>query len=160
GLAFSPDGGALVMRGPDQSVHVWDVTAGKEIGQLKGQFGRSETVAFAADGKTIASGSSDTTILLWDAAGVLKDVAKARAAELAAADVATLWDDLSGEDAAKARQGILKLAGDAGRVVPFLGERLKAAPAIDPKKITGWIADLDHDQYEVREEASRNLLKA
>jgi WD40 repeat protein len=160
GLAFSPDGGALVMRGPDQSVHVWDVTAGKEIGQLKGQVGRSETVAFAADGKTIASGSSDTTILLWDAAGVLKDVAKARPAELAAGDVATLWDDLAGEDAAKARQGILKLAGDPGRVAPFLGERLKAAPAIDPKKIDGWIADLDDDEFAVREEASKNLLKA
>jgi WD40 repeat protein len=160
GLAFSPDGGALAVRGPDQSVHVWDVTGGKEIGQFKGHRGRIETVAFAADGKTLASGSTDTTMLLWDTAGVLKDMPKPQAVELAAGEVARLWTDLAGEDGVKARQGILKLAGAPGQVVPFLGEHLQPAATIDPQKIKGWIAGLDDDQYDVRQEASANLLKA
>ena len=130
-LAFSPDGRALAVRGPDRSVHVWDVTAGKEIGQLKGHEGRVETVAFAPDGKTLASGSTDTTILLWDAAGPLKDLPKPQAVELPAAEVEALWGDLAGEDAAKALRGVHKLAARpaAGRALPG-----RAAEAGGPRR--------------------------
>src|SRR5262249_24674701 len=36
GLTFSPDGRILAVRAPDLTVHLWDVAAGKEIGQFKG----------------------------------------------------------------------------------------------------------------------------
>src|SRR5262249_43948757 len=83
-LAFAPDGRARVARGPDRSVRVWDVAAGKEIAQFKGHEGRIETIAFAPDGKTVASGSADTTILLWDTAALMKDLPKPQPVELAA----------------------------------------------------------------------------
>jgi WD40 repeat protein len=159
GLAFSPDGRALAARGADLSVRVWDVIAGKEVGQLKGHSGRIATVAFAADGKTLASGATDTTILLWDAANSLKDLAPVQAVELPAAEVETLWTDLAGDDAVRAARGVLKLTAAPRQSVPFLSERLKPAARIDPRKIDGWISELESAKYAVRQKAAANLLK-
>jgi WD40 repeat protein/beta-lactamase regulating signal transducer with metallopeptidase domain len=159
-LAFSPDGRALVARGPDLSAHVWDVTGGKEVGQFKGHEGRIETLAFAPDGKSITSGSADTTVLLWDAATLMKDFPKPQLAELPDVAVDSLWGDLADEDAAKALQGVLKLTGAPGQAVPYLAERLKPAAAVESQKVEGWIADLESDRFAVRQEASASLLKA
>jgi WD40 repeat protein/beta-lactamase regulating signal transducer with metallopeptidase domain len=158
-LAYSPDGRALVARGPDRSVRVWDVDAGKEVSQLKGHEGRVETLAFAPDGKTFASGSTDTTILLWDAAALMKDLTKPQLVELTDGAVEPFWDDLAGEDAGKALQGVLKLAGAPKQAVPFLGERLKPAAPVDQQKVEGWIAGLENEKYSVRQEAIANLVK-
>jgi WD40 repeat protein len=159
GLTFSPDGRALVARGPDLAVRVWDVAAGKEVGQLKGHGGQIETVAFAADGKTLASGSDDTTVLLWDAAGPMKGLSKPQAADLPATEAEAAWGDLAGEDAAKALRSVEKLAGAPPQAVPFLGERLKPAARVDPQKVAGWIAGLEDEKFAVRREAAANLLK-
>jgi DNA-binding beta-propeller fold protein YncE len=159
GLTFSPDGRALVARGPGAVVRVWDVTAGKEVGQLKGHGGRVETVAFAPDGKTLASGSDDTTVLLWDAAGSMKELSKPAAADLPAAEAEAVWGDLAGEDAAKALRGVQKLAGAPGQAVPLLAEHLKPVARVDPQKVAGWIAGLDDEKFAVRQEAYANLLR-
>ncbi len=158
-LAFSPDGRALASRGSDNSVNFWDVTAGKEVSHLKGHEGRVETIAFAPDGKTIATGSADTTLLLWDATALMKEFPKPQTAELAEGAVEPLWNDLASEDAAKALQGVLKLAGAPQQAVPFLGGRLKPAAAVDPRKVERWITDLENEKFAVRQEASTNLLK-
>ncbi len=159
-LAFSPDGRALVARGPDLSVRVWDVTAGKEVSQFKGHEGRVEALAFAPDGKTVASGSADTTVLLWDAEALMKDLSRPQPAELPDAAVESLWDDLAGEDAGKAVQGVLKLAAAPKQAVRFLGERLKPAEVIDPQKVERWVADLESKKFAVRQEAAANLVRA
>src|SRR5262249_19547226 len=125
GLVFSPDGRALVTRGDDGSVHIWDVDAGKEIGQLKGHDGRIETLAFASDGKPLVSGAADTTILLWDTASALKGMVTAPADELTAAEMESFWNSLAGDDAVKALRGVQKLTAAPRQTVPFLGERLK-----------------------------------
>lgn len=157
GVTFSPDGRALMVRGPGRSVRIWDVVALKEIDQLKGHSGRIETVAIAPTGKALASGAADTTILVWDVASAMKDVARPRPMELKPADLETIWSDLSGADASKASTGIQKLV--AAGAVSFLGEHLKPAVRVDPSKLGGWIADLDSDTFAVRREAVTNLVK-
>jgi WD40 domain-containing protein/caspase domain-containing protein len=42
------------------------VASGRELRTLKGHSNRVESVAFSADGKTLASGSGDTYLKLWD----------------------------------------------------------------------------------------------
>ena len=68
-LTFSPDGTILV--GSDMEVwntwiKLWDVETGRNLGILSGHTEPVETLVFSHDGKTLASGSDDGTVLLWD----------------------------------------------------------------------------------------------
>jgi hypothetical protein len=135
------------------------VEGGKEVGRFKGHDGQVETVGFSPDGKTVVTGSADTTLLLWDTSALRKDLPRRPAAELPDGAADGLWTDLVGEDAGKANQAVLKLVTAPKKVAPFLGERLKPAAAIDQQKLAGWIADLESDRFAVRQEAIANLLK-
>ena len=68
-LAFSPDGTILVgsgMEGWSNPIKLWDVETGRDLGVLSGHTEPVETLVFSHDGKTLASGSEDGTVLLWD----------------------------------------------------------------------------------------------
>jgi WD40 repeat protein len=77
-LAFSPDGQTLASGScsdydPGGSCNageiiLWDVTTGEELKQLLGHEASVRSIAFSPDGQTLASGSSDTTVILWDVA--------------------------------------------------------------------------------------------
>ena len=65
-LALTPDGQSLVY-GRFSSLIVWNWKTGKEI-ELEGHSESITTVAIAADGKIVASGSYDRTIKVWNLA--------------------------------------------------------------------------------------------
>lgn len=48
------------------STRIWDTASGKCIGILEGHLAGISTLAWSPDGKTIASGSDDKSIRLWD----------------------------------------------------------------------------------------------
>ena len=50
-------------------VVLWDVSAGREVGALKGHGKGVTQVSFNRDGRLLASGSTDNTIKIWDVAG-------------------------------------------------------------------------------------------
>jgi WD40 repeat protein len=52
----------------ENTVRLWDVTNGTQLRALEGHTGWIRSLAFTADGKTLASGSTDNTIKLWDVA--------------------------------------------------------------------------------------------
>ena len=71
--AFSPDGKLLAFAttagfGPQAhgAITLVDWSTGKPAGGFKGHSAPVACLAFAQDGKTLASGSYDTTVLLWD----------------------------------------------------------------------------------------------
>lgn len=77
-VAFSPDGNLIVSGDWYDSdgylssgtwngeIRVWDANTGEHLKSLKGHTGGVSSLSFSPNGKTLASGKTDGTILLWD----------------------------------------------------------------------------------------------
>ncbi|MDE0316602.1 MAG: WD40 repeat domain-containing protein [Candidatus Poribacteria bacterium] len=63
-LIFSPDG-KILLDTRWAGIELWD-TNGNDMGTLSGHTETITTLVFSHDGKTLASGSDDGTVLLWD----------------------------------------------------------------------------------------------
>ena len=68
-LIFSPNGDVLVTskkKGWENLIQLWGVNNGWDLGTISGHTEEITTLEFSTDGKTLASGSKDGTVLLWD----------------------------------------------------------------------------------------------
>jgi WD40 repeat protein len=152
-LAFSPDGRALACSGlREPAVRLVEVASGQERCRFDGHRGRVLALAFSADGRRLVSGGQDTTALVWDLTGG----PAGHAAPLTKADLTSCWDDLAGQDAAVAYRAVCHLAA-APAGVALLAERLRPVPRADEERLARLIADLDSDQFAVRDRAAREL---
>jgi hypothetical protein len=158
---FSPDSRMLAWAG-GHDIHLLEVASGKERHTLVGHRGSLLSLSFSLDGKTLISGSSDMTGLVWDLTGRLGNEG-VWGKPLSRADLDTCWTALAGDNAASAYGAIRKLAASPTQAIPYLGERLPlvtpVAPA-DEKHLAGLIADLDSTEFTVREKAARELEKS
>jgi len=127
------------------------VATGQEICAWKGHERCAHAVAFAPDGKTLASGSWDTTISVWDVYG------GGRARELAVGDP-DYWADLIDGDAARAHRAIGALAAAPRQAVPLLARQAAMVePPPEPQRLARLVADLDSQQFAVRQAATVEL---
>jgi RNA polymerase sigma factor (sigma-70 family) len=171
-VAFAPDGRSLALaarvwfaedgrrrplaeRVAHGTIRLLDTVTLRERAKVADPDAYVRSLAFAPDGKMLASGLSDTTAVLWD----VTHAAPRSAKELSPDALEQLWGDLAGTDAAKAYTAIWTLADAPDQALALLNKHLRAAPSIDPKRIESLIAQLAHDDFAKREEADRELKK-
>jgi WD40 repeat protein len=67
-VAFSPDGKMALLGSSDNTVSLWDISAGKEISSIGEEEDDSyvQSVAFSPDGKMALLGIGDGTLRLWN----------------------------------------------------------------------------------------------
>lgn len=155
-LAFSPDGRMLALSGAtDPTIYLMETASGRVRGRFTGHSGAVLSLAFSADGKRLISGSMDTTAMVWD----LRSRWKRRTdrASLNATEVERLWTDLAGEDASRAYEAIHKLAAEPNVSLPFLRNHLPPVPAVDEKRLADLIAELESNDFAVRQKAAVEL---
>ncbi len=178
-LAFSPDGKLLAAvnntnnvnefiatgridppaggKPSPPRVHLWDVVAEKELPSLEGHRGAITSLSFSPDGKLLATGGNDTTVLLWDATRFRTK--RPAEVQLRREQLESLWSDLGDDEAAKAYRVIRTLAAAPKSSVDFLKKKLRPIAPADAKQVARLLADLDSDQFASREKAMRELEK-
>lgn len=157
-VAFPPDNRFIVTNDLD-GVRLWDLTTGKVVRtrpmpeQVRGSTNSgsyASCLAFTPDGRRLATGHPDGTILLWDFALPRKD-------SVAPADLAALWTELSGADAAKAWRAVWRLSESPKEAVPLLRGALKPVLPAAAEVTRPLIADLDSDTFAKRDAALKRL---
>jgi WD40 repeat protein len=146
---LSPDGKILAAptvvrgRGEGGSFRLWDTTSGERIAELKAHRREVTALAFSPDGKALASGSQDTTILLWDVSQVR---------------LRWLVDKLAAVTGGITSGIIKKLKETPEEALPLLKERLQRVADLEARALP-LIADLQSDNLKVRQKASQELEK-
>jgi RNA polymerase sigma factor (sigma-70 family) len=164
-VAFSPSGKLLASGRLSGQVVLWEVLTGQEIGRVAAhqplRYG-TYAVSFTADGRRLVSGGEDGFVRLWAVRG-LGQKPRARPGELAAPDLEALWDDLGAADASRGYQAVWALAAAPRQALPLCRDRLLPPPSASdpelPRRIARLIADLDANQFEVREKATLALAR-
>jgi WD40 repeat protein len=163
-LAFSPDGRLLAAghgnnltfhnHTLDSRITVWDMVTGQSIREFNGHANEVACVAFSPDGKSVASGSADHTILIW------KDIRpaprKAGGEKPTPKQFALWWDELASKTSA-GQAPMSKLLAHPEQTVKWISEQLKPAPAVDTERIAKLIAVLDSPSFKERQKAMAAL---
>jgi WD40 repeat protein len=153
-LSFSPDGRTLAVTGAGNTAAVlWDLHTGTERIAFSGHRGPLTFVAYAPDGRSLVSGSWDTTLLMWDVYGTHE----APPRELPERELETAWTDLTDQNAAKAFRATRKLLSAPGQAGTLLSKQLKPVPPVGKDHIARLIKDLDSNSFDVRQKAFDNL---
>jgi WD40 repeat protein len=160
--AISPDGRRLLAVDTD-ILRLWDVATGDlllrralpEDIPRRPRYTAIASLAFLPNGRAAVTGMNDGTILVWDLApetGPKTDIAP----PLDRKQLDAAWSDLAG-DARKAHRAIYTLAASAKQALPFLAEHLRPVASVDAQRVEKLLADLDSEQFSVREAAAKEL---
>jgi WD40 repeat protein len=152
-VAVSPDSRLLATVAEDRRLRLWDIAANKVVANWPGPHGKPTCVAFRPDGKSVAVGYSDTTVLLWEVPGLSETAA------VPSDELDRLWADLASAEPAPAYRAIAHLRADPKSTVELFKNRLRPVPNDPPANVAALVADLDSPSFAKREAASAAIAK-
>jgi hypothetical protein len=158
---YSLDGRSFLLSDGEGQMQVVDSFSGQRIRTVSGHSGSFSSYAFSRSGGMLATlSSSDTTGLVWDATTIVGSL-RAGSLGLSPDELSALWDDLGSQDATRAYQAIGRLASAPRQVLPWLRQHLKpvSTAQVDKKRLNQHLAQLDSDDFAVRERATKELEK-
>jgi len=160
-MIFSPDGKTLAITSHDNSgkervIQLFERYTGQVRRRFAGHQGTLLCLAFSQDGKLLASGGWDTSILLWDVTGLRRD-GGLPLRHLLPDELEALWRDLRSDDAARAYDALWKMVASPDEAIAFLRTRVRARTPVNATQVAQRIAELDSDPFATRDKASEEL---
>jgi hypothetical protein len=155
---LSPDLRLAFVVSRAHGVRVHETASGREFGTIPAAGTTPATVSLFPDGKRLATGSPDTTILLWDLdrpLGGKPDLPLPRSPR----EAEPLWEMLGAPDPKGAEPALWALRRAPGPALALLKERLQPARPPQPEQLQRWIVQLDSDSFQEREDAVQQLLR-
>lgn len=163
-VAFSPTGMFLASGGWDDkekkahTARVWDLSTGQQLTRFGDHSQLVMCVAFSPDGRYLASGSVDRTVLVWDVSQAILG-AGGDGGPLNQEQLASLWQDLAAGEAGRWLPAVRRLSAAPDQSVPFFRAYVENIVPVDAAaQITKFIAQLDSDVFEERQEATLRLI--
>jgi hypothetical protein len=157
---FSPDGRLVALADPDRFVVVDLATRKVVLERPAPEYLRQHGyfafggITFSPDGRTLATGLEDGTILFWDVPITTSGTGEKIKEE------AEIWDDLASENPANAYASIWRLRQHPEEAIQLLTKRLPPAKPSTDADLRALIGKLDSDQFDEREAASKQLKEA
>jgi hypothetical protein len=151
--AFSADGRMLAFVTPSWEIQIWDLVRGREWRRFKGFDAGVTWLAFSPDGRKLLSGLDNSTLLVWDVGPPATSPPAIPGADAAA----RAWDDLAGEDAARAFRARWALVSAPADALALFKDRLRPARPADAEALRRLLADLNSEQFAVRVKAQRRM---
>lgn len=160
-VAFAPNGRTFALL-DGRGIRLEDLATGKHLAEYAapdvncnlvdiGCF--TQTLVFAPDGGTLATGHQDGTILLWN----VPRPAPIGAAVLAEGETEKLWTNLGDKSPLSGRTAIERLMQHPSEAITFLTDRFHPYSTPDDATIAALLKDLDSDAFAARDAASRKL---
>lgn len=151
--AFHPNNRLLLTN--DDGLDLYDLLTGKLLSVRRmpnDVMSRAICSTFTRDGRRLATGMPDGTILLWDV-----PLPSSKPQRLEAKGLDALWNDLADADAAKAWRAVWRLADAPHDALTLLRRRVKPSPTAAADLKRKLLADLDSDSFAAREAAAKRL---
>jgi hypothetical protein len=136
-------------------VRLWEPFSGLQIAALQGHQGPVTGVAFARDGRSILSASTDTSLLAWDGTGQMKG-GQFPAFVLDPPALTAGWTILASEDAKRGHDMLWQMVASPKEVLTFL-DTPGQLQLVDPQRINQLFKDLSSPKFNVRDKATRDL---
>jgi WD40 repeat protein len=150
---FADDDQTLVVA-EGRGIRVADIDNFRRQEARYGHFGPIECLTFARNGRFLATGGYDHTVLIWDRPR-LREPAEDLALDAKMLD--KQWKNLGNADARRGYCAVWTLVRVPRQAMRLLRERLKAVHAVPAGRIDALLSDLDSDHYAVRQKAAAEL---
>jgi WD40 repeat protein len=146
---FSAGGRFLIAADRRGDIGIWDCLSARRIAGLPAPKDATASLALSHDGKYLASGNNDGSILIWDLARHLPR--RGTVSSLTDKQLEQFWQDLAGQNVPRAFKAMDRLEDAADQTVDFLKGKI-----LDPtreKRAHQLMSQLDNKKFAVREKA-------